>query len=90
MENSILLPLFLGNIRGFQLIIIIILAVILFGGISRIPEIMRSLGQGVHSFKQGLEDAKEEMNKPIQKAGSSEKRIEEGEKAEAPAAKDKD
>jgi len=26
---------------------------------------MRGLGKGVHAFKQGLEEAKEEMNKPI-------------------------
>lgn len=64
------LPLFIGGMRGWQLIFIIALGVILFGGVKRIPEIMRSLGKGVHSFKQGIEDAKEEMNKPIRKAGT--------------------
>ena len=56
--------LFLGNIRGFQLIIIILVILLLFGG-KKIPELMRNLGKGVHSFKQGLADAKEEMNKPV-------------------------
>lgn len=57
--------LFIGGLRGWQLILIIIVAFLLFGGASKIPEMMRSLGKGVHSFKQGLEDAKEEINKPV-------------------------
>lgn len=61
-------PLFIGGLRGGQFIFIIILALILFGGVSQIPKIMRNLGKGVHSFKQGIEDAKEEMNRPVRKA----------------------
>ena len=34
----------------------------LFGG-KKIPELMRGLGKGVKSFKQGLNEAKEELNK---------------------------
>lgn len=62
--------LFLGNIRGFQLIIIILVVLLLFGG-KKIPELMRNLGRGVHSFKQGLADAKEEINKPVENPGSA-------------------
>lgn len=62
-----ILPLFLGNLRGMQLIIIIIVVLLLFGG-KRIPEIMRNLGKGIHSFKQGLADAKEEINRPVDDA----------------------
>ncbi|MDE7426976.1 MAG: twin-arginine translocase TatA/TatE family subunit [Muribaculaceae bacterium] len=58
------LPLILGNIRGWQLIILILLLVLLFGG-KRIPEMMRSLGKGVHSFKQGVEEAKREASRPV-------------------------
>ncbi len=58
------LPLFLGNIRGAQLLIIILVILLLFGG-KKIPELMRSMGKGVHAFKQGLPDAKEEINKPV-------------------------
>lgn len=60
--NSI--PLFFGNIRGTQLLIIVLVVLLLFGG-KKIPELMRGLGKGVHSFKQGLEDAKSEINKPV-------------------------
>lgn len=66
MADFLALPLFLGNIRGAQLIIIILVILLLFGG-KKIPELMRGLGKGVHSFKQGLAEAKEEMEKPLEK-----------------------
>ena len=59
-----MIPAFLGNIRGMQLLIIILVVLLLFGG-KKIPELMRGLGKGVHAFKQGLADAKEEINKPV-------------------------
>lgn len=65
--------LFLGNIRGFQLIIIILVVLLLFGG-KKIPDLMRNLGKGVHSFKQGLADAKEEINKPVESEKSETKK----------------
>ncbi|KAA0080375.1 Sec-independent protein translocase subunit TatA/TatB, partial [Bacteroides thetaiotaomicron] len=55
-----MLPAFLGNLRGTQLIIVILVVLLLFGG-KKIPELMRGLGKGVHAFKQGLADAKEEI-----------------------------
>lgn len=61
------MPLFLGNIKGTQLLIIVLVILLLFGG-KKIPELMKGLGKGVHSFKQGLEEAKSEMNKPVDKA----------------------
>ncbi len=59
------LPLFLSNMRGWQLIIILVVILLLFGG-RKIPELMRGLGKGVQSFKQGLNEAKEELNKPLE------------------------
>lgn len=60
-----IIPLFMG-LRGTQLIVVLLVILLIFGA-ARLPKIMRNLGKGVHSFKQGLEDAKEEMNKPIRK-----------------------
>ena len=54
--------------RGAQLVFIIVVILLIFGA-ARLPKIMRNMGRGVHQFKQGLEDAKEEMNKPIRRAG---------------------
>lgn len=60
------IPLIFG-MRGPQLIFILVVILLIFGA-SRLPKIMRNMGRGVHQFKQGLEDAKEEMNKPIRRA----------------------
>jgi sec-independent protein translocase protein TatA len=64
--------LFLGNLRGMQLIIILIIILLLFGG-NKIPELMRGLGRGIHAFKQGLNEAQEEINKPIETGKSDDK-----------------
>ncbi len=66
MNTLALIPLFFANIRGWQLIIILLVVLLLFGG-KKIPELMRGLGKGVSSFKQGLEEAKAELNKPVEK-----------------------
>ncbi|MCC8112720.1 MAG: twin-arginine translocase TatA/TatE family subunit [Bacteroidales bacterium] len=58
--------LFLG-LRGWQLIIVVLAIVLLFGA-NKIPDLMRNLGKGVHSFRQGVEDAKAEINKEVKKA----------------------
>lgn len=50
---------------GFQEIIIIALVVLLFFGGKKIPELMKGLGKGVRSFKDGMNgiDNKEEEKK---------------------------
>lgn len=58
-------PLFLGNLRGWEWIIILIVFLLLFGG-KKIPELMKGLGKGIHSFKQGLKEAKDEIDKPVE------------------------
>ena len=65
MINTIILPLFLGNLRGWEWIIIFLAILLLFGG-KKIPELMRGLGKGVHSFRKGMQDAKKEMEMPIE------------------------
>ncbi|MDE6206313.1 MAG: twin-arginine translocase TatA/TatE family subunit [Muribaculaceae bacterium] len=64
MANIILTPLFLGNLRGWEWIIIFLVVLLLFGG-RKIPELMRGLGKGVHSFRKGMQEAREEMNRPL-------------------------
>ena len=66
MYNFVFLPIFLANLRGWEWLIILIVVLLLFGG-KKIPELMRGVGKGINSFKQGLNDAKEEINKPIEK-----------------------
>ena len=47
--------LFIGGI-GFQGVLLIALVVLLFFGGKKIPELMKGLGKGVRSFKEGLND----------------------------------
>ena len=64
MNFATIMPLFIGGMRGWQFIVIVLLIVLLFGA-KRIPSLMRSLGKSVHSFKQGMAEAEEEMKKPV-------------------------
>ena len=47
--------LFIGGV-GFQEVLLIALVVLLFFGGKKIPELMKGLGKGVRSFKEGLND----------------------------------
>ena len=53
---------FLG--LGMSEVIIIALVVLLLFGGKKIPELMRGLGKGVRSFKEGVNDVKNELDKP--------------------------
>ena len=52
--------LFLGNLGTGEIIIIALVVLLLFGG-KKIPELMRGLGKGVKSFKDGMKDIEKEM-----------------------------
>ena len=50
-------PLFIGTP---EIILIVLVVLLLFGG-KKIPELMRGLGKGVKSFKQGMKDVQDEV-----------------------------
>ncbi len=52
MQALVVYPLMIGTT---ELLLIVLLALLLFGG-KKLPEMMRGLGQGVKSFKQGMND----------------------------------
>lgn len=54
--------LFLSGFKGSEIIILALLILLLFGG-KKIPELMRGLGKGIRSFKDGMKDVSEEINK---------------------------
>ena len=62
MLNSILL--LFGNFGTGEIIIIVFVVLLLFGG-KKIPELMKGMGKGVRSFKEGLNDVKDEINRPV-------------------------
>lgn len=47
---------------GFQEILIIALIVLLLFGGKKIPELMKGLGKGVKSFKDGMKEGDDEMS----------------------------
>jgi sec-independent protein translocase protein TatA len=54
------LSIFLGMIGPWQIVLIVVLILLLFGG-KKIPELMRGLGSGIKEFKDASkEDEKEE------------------------------
>lgn len=57
-----IIPLFLGNLRGWEWLIILVVILLLFGG-KKIPELMKGVGQGINSFKKGYNEARDEIMK---------------------------
>ncbi len=52
------------NLGTGEIILIVAVILLLFGG-KKIPELMRGLGKGVKSFKQGMNEVEDELKKPL-------------------------
>ena len=63
--------LFIGGI-GLQEILLIALVVLLFFGGKKIPELMKGLGKGVRSFKDGMNNAEGETEQADKKDEATE------------------
>lgn len=61
--------LFFQNLGAGEIIILALVILLLFGG-KKIPELMKGLGKGVKSFKEGINEVEEQ----IDKAGEPEKK----------------
>ena len=59
-------PLFIGCI-GMQEVLLIALVVLLFFGGKKIPELMKGIGKGVRSFKEGMNNIEKEVENSEQK-----------------------
>lgn len=55
-------PLLIGGI-GLQEVLVIALVVLLFFGGKKIPELMKGLGKGVRSFKEGMNEKIDDTEK---------------------------
>ncbi|MCI7514671.1 MAG: twin-arginine translocase TatA/TatE family subunit [Bacteroidales bacterium] len=53
--------LFLGNIGMGEIIVLALIVLLLFGG-KKIPELMKGLGKGVKSFKDGMNEIEKDIN----------------------------
>lgn len=53
---------FLQNLGMGELLVILLIALLLFGA-ARLPEIARSLGKAIHEFKKGIKEMEDGENK---------------------------
>ena len=53
--------LFLGNIGAGEIVIVALVLLLLFGG-KKIPELMKGLGKGVKSFKDGMKEVEKDLD----------------------------
>lgn len=56
-----MIPLFIGGI-GMQEVLLIALIILLFFGGKKIPELMKGIGKGVRSFKEGINGIEKELD----------------------------
>ncbi|MEN9431179.1 MAG: hypothetical protein RL753_23 [Bacteroidota bacterium] len=56
------LSVFLGMVGPWQIVLIVALVVLLFGG-RKIPELMKGLGGGVKEFKKAMRDDEDDNSK---------------------------
>ena len=52
--------LFIGNLGAGEIIVIALIVLVLFGG-KKIPELMKGLGKGVRSFKEGMNNIENDI-----------------------------
>ena len=61
--------LFLQNLGAGEIIIIALVVLLLFGG-KKIPELMKGLGKGVKSFKDGMKGLEDDVKLDDKAAGN--------------------
>ncbi len=64
-----LIPLF--GLGAPEIIGIVLIFLLLFGA-KRIPELMKSMGKGVKSFKEGMKEVEKEINAPVDETAAKE------------------
>ena len=52
--------LFIGSVGMPEVLLIVLVVLLLFGG-KKIPELMRGIGKGIHSFKEGMNGEEKEI-----------------------------
>lgn len=65
-----MIKLLIFGIGGTELVLIVVLVLLLFGG-AKIPELMRGVGKGVKSFRDGMEGIDEAANADTESSDKS-------------------
>jgi len=64
MAGLLIMPLLIGNLGTGEIIVIALVALLVFGG-KKIPELMRGLGKGVKSFRDGVNDIEKDIKEDL-------------------------
>ena len=56
--------LLLGGIGTSEIILIVVVVLLLFGG-KKIPELMRGIGKGIRTFKEGMNEIEKDINADV-------------------------
>ena len=59
-------PLFIGGLCMDEVLLIALVVLLFFGG-KKIPELMKGLGKGVRSFKEGMSNMEKEIEEEPEK-----------------------
>jgi sec-independent protein translocase protein TatA len=57
--------LFFGNVGAPEIVVIALVVLLLFGG-KKIPELMRGIGKGVKSFKDGVKGIEDDIKTSLE------------------------
>jgi sec-independent protein translocase protein TatA len=63
MQPNIVILGILGGLGAPEIILIALIVLLIFGG-KKIPELMKGMGKGVRSFKEGMKGMEDEINNP--------------------------
>lgn len=67
------MPLFIGGLGGTEVIVILAVVLLLFGG-KKIPELMRGLGKGIKEFNNARASVETELKEGIRQAEIEDRR----------------
>ena len=67
----------LFNLGGGEILIIVLVVLLLFGS-KKIPDLMKGLGKGVRSFKDGINDIQQEIEQTDVKHDSTDQHSHQG------------
>lgn len=65
-------PLLFGTLGFWEILLIVLAFLLLFGG-KKIPELMRGLGKGVKSFKEGMNEVEGEIKEAAKEKDTDKK-----------------
>ncbi len=65
--TTLFTPLMFGT---WEIILIVLVVLLMFGG-KKIPELMRGLGKGVRSFKEGMKETEETIKESLNDNGDA-------------------